>query len=271
MISVVIPTYNRVDFLPKAIESVFNQTFRDFELVIVDDGSTDSTKQLIKNYKKITYIFQNNKGPSAARNAGVKHSSRDFVAFLDSDDWWDKNKLKIQYEAMQKNPEYIISHTQEIWYRGGKLLNQKKKHRKYSGFIFDKCLPLCAVGMSTAMVKREIFDTIGYFDETMPCCEDYDLWLRASCRYPFLLVDRLFTLKDGGRPDQVSKKYAVGMDRFRIESLKRLLESENLNKKQYDLALAELRNKCQIYARGCKKHGKEKEADFYFNLCGQFR
>ena len=270
MISIIIPTYNRSRFLSKAIDSVLNQTFRDFELIVVDDGSTDTTKELINNYKEVVYIYQDNRGPSSARNTGIKHAKYSFLAFLDSDDWWDSDKLTIQYRSMQENPNFLISHTQEIWYRNGKLLNQKNKHKKYGGFIFDRCLPLCAVGMSTVMVKRELFDMVGYFEETMPCCEDYDFWLRVSWRYPFLFVDRSFTLKDGGRPDQVSKRYAVGIDRFRIDSIKRLLESGVLTKQQHNLALAELKSKCLIYARGCKKHGKEKEAQYYLGISNQF-
>ncbi|MFC1708663.1 glycosyltransferase family 2 protein [Candidatus Omnitrophota bacterium] len=268
-ISVVIPTFNRCKFLKKAIDSVLSQTYVNFELIVVDDGSTDDTGQMIEGYSnRLKYIYQQNKGPACAKNAGVKESKADLIAFLDSDDRWAKEKLEIQSKAMQANPEYLISHTQEIWYKNGKLLNQKKKHRKYNGFIFDKCLPICAVGMSTAMVKRELFDEVGIFDESLPCCEDYDLWLRVSGKFPFLLVDKPLTLKDGGRPDQVSSIYARGMDRFRIQSIKRLLDKDCLNEQQRSLALQELENKCRIYGLGCIKHGRRDEGEMYLSLVG---
>jgi len=269
MISVIIPTYNRVNFLARAIESVLNQTFKNFELIVVDDGSTDSTRELIKKYKEVLYIYQDNKGPSSARNTGIKHARYDFIAFLDSDDWWHKNKLKYQFYAMQDNPDYLVSHTQEKWYRNGVLLNQKAKHRKYSGFIFDKCLAICAISISTVMLKRQIFEVVGYFNEEMPCCEDYDFWLRVTCRFPVLLVDMSLTLKDGGRDDQVSKRYLTGMDKFRIESIRRLLESGVLNPQQRTLALAELERKCNIYGRGCQKHGKKEEGQYYLELASK--
>ena len=267
IISVIIPTYNRANFLKKAIDSVLAQTFKDFEFIVVDDGSTDETKVLIKGYKgRIKYIYQDNKGPASARNAGIKESKAEFITFLDSDDWWDKDKLKIQFEAMQKNPDYLISHTQEIWYKNGKLLNQKKKHRKFGGFILEKCLAICAVGISTAMIRRELFEKVRLFNESLPCCEDYDFWLRTSAKFPFLLIDKALTLKDGGRSDQVSLIYAQGMDKFRIESIKRLLKENGLKSEQREVALQELRRKSQIYGRGCIKHNRIEEGEYYLRI-----
>ncbi|MFH1622009.1 MAG: glycosyltransferase [Candidatus Omnitrophota bacterium] len=266
-ISVIIPTYNRDKFLKKAIESVLNQTYPDFQLIVVDDGSTDSTKDLLNVYiGKLRHIYQENKGPSAAKNTGIRNSQNQFIAFLDSDDCWHKDKLGIQLKAMQENPQYLISHTQEIWYKNGKLLNQKQKHKKYEGYIFDKCLPICALGMSTIMARRELFSEVGLFDENLPCCEDYDLWLRISARFPVLLIDTPLTLKDGGRPDQVSSIYARGIDKFRIQSIKGLLEKNNLNSQQRELALQELENRCKIYGLGCIKYGRQEEGQAYLDL-----
>ncbi len=247
MINVVIPTHNRGLLLKKAIDSVLSQTYQDFELIVIDDVS--------------------GKGPASARNRGIKKSARPFIAFLDSDDRWDKDKLATQIEEMQENPKYLISHTQEIWYKNGRLLNQKKKHKKHHGRIFDKCLPLCVVSMSTVMARREIFDRVGLFDESLPCCEDYDFWLRASVNHEFLLIDKPLTLKDGGRPDQVSSIYATGIDKFRIQSILNLLKSPNLTPGQRDLATRELHKKCRIYGAGCLKHGKREEGEYYLKGC----
>ena len=268
MVSIVIPTYNRSQFLKKAVDSVLAQTFKGFELIIVDDGSAGNTYHFISQYSdnRIRYVKQENKGPGAARNRGIEESRHDLIAFLDNDDWWDKEKLDIQFREMQQNSGYLISHTQEIWYKNGKLLNQKKKHKKQHGYIFDKCLPLCAVSMSTAIVRKELFDRIGLFDEGMACCEDYDFWLRASINHKFLLIDEPLTLKDGGRPDQVSSIYATGIDKFRIQSILKLLRSNNLTSEQRKLATNELHKKCRIYGNGCLKHGKQEEGKRYLHL-----
>ena len=264
-ISVIIPTFNRANFLKKAIESVLSQTYQGFELIVVDDGSTDNTYEIVSEFKNnIVYIKQKNIGAASARNTGIKRAKNKFLAFLDSDDCWDKEKLAIQIDEMQKNPSYLVSHTQETWYRNGVLLNQKKKHKKYHGYIFDKCLPLCAVGMSTVMIKRELFERVGKFDENFPCCEDYDFWLRVSVRHPFFLVDKPLTLKDGGRPDQLSFIYRTGMDKFRIQAIVKILGADNiLSDEQRRLATEELKGKCRIYSNGCIKHGKEKEGEYY--------
>lgn len=266
-VSVIIPTYNRASFLRKAIDSVLNQTYQNFELIVVDDGSEDDTEELVLSYgNSVSYIKQQNSGPAAARNVGIKAATHDLIAFLDSDDHFDKNKLAFQVSAMQQHPHYKISHTQEVWYRQSQHLNQKKKHEKSNGFIFEQSLKLCAVGMSTVMARRELFDLIGFFDEELLCCEDYDLWLRTSVEYPFLLVDKPLTIKEGGRPDQVSFQHRVGMDRFRIRAIRRILSQNNLNSEQRQLAEAELMKKCCIYANGCIKHGRPEEGKTYLEL-----
>ena len=145
-------------------------------------------------------------------------------------------------------------------------MNQKKKHKKPQGYIFGECLPLCVVSMSTAMVRRELFEKIGLFDEELFCCEDYDFWLRASIKHEFLLLDEPLTLKDGGRPDQVSFIYATGMDRFRIYSILKILDSGTLTQKQISLAGSELKRKCRIYGRGCIKYGREEEGRKYLEM-----
>ncbi len=225
MITIVIPTYNRYGLLKVAIDSVLDQSYRDFELIVIDDGSTDDTHALVRSYgDSLVYLKQENQGPSAARNRGIEESRGSLVAFLDSDDRWHPDKLLIQIEAMEEEPGYLISHTGEVWYRNGELLRQKKKHQKLPGYIFERSLSMCMVSMSTVIARRELFDHIGCFDEKLPCCEDYDFWLRASLRYPFLLVDQPLTFKEGGREDQVSVIYRIGMDRFRIQSIVNLLE-----------------------------------------------
>lgn len=266
-ISVIIPTYNRQRYLQKAIDSVVAQTYPYFELIVVDDGSDDDTAALVAGYnREIVFIQQENKGPAAARNTGIRAARHDILAFLDSDDWFAENKLAKQLGAMQANPAFLISHTQETWFRNGKILNQKAKHNKNGGYIFSQSLKLCAVGMSTVMIRREVFDTFGLFDEEFRCCEDYEFWLRVSAKQDFLLVDEPLTLKDGGRDDQVSSIYRIGMDKFRISAIEKILGSGRLDPEQARLAFAELSNKCRIYGNGCLKHGRQEEGRYYLAL-----
>ena len=265
-ITVIIPTYNREKLLKKAIDSVLVQNYSHFELIVVDDGSDDDTGALVAGYSNVRYIRQENRGAAAARNRGLEMARHDLIAFLDSDDWFDPAKLEVQSRAMAEKPEYLISHTDEIWYRRGILLNQKKKHRKPDGHIFADCLPLCAVSMSTVMARRALFDEVGLFDERLPCCEDYDFWLRASVRFPFLKIDKPLTLKDGGRPDEVSFQYRTGMDRFRVQAILKLLEETDLSPEQERMARTELTRKCVIYGNGCIKHGRPDEGRFFLEL-----
>ncbi len=271
-IDVIIPVYNRGGFLRMAIESVLSQTFRDFRLIVIDDGSTDDTGALLREFaSSITCIRQENRGPSAARNRGIRSGRADLIAFLDSDDRWHKDKLSRQVAAMDREPGYLISHTREVWYKQGSVFPQKKKHEKLHGDIFARSLKMCMVSMSTVIARRKLFDRIGFFDETLPCCEDYDFWLRASVRHPFLLVDNPLTFKEGGRADQVSVIYRVGMDRFRIRSIVNLLQREDLSGAQRALAVSELHIKCRIYGEGCLKRGREEEGRRYLALPEKYR
>jgi len=268
-ISVIIPTFNRQLLLKKAIDSVMAQTYPYLELIVVDDGSDDNTPALVAGYSRnIVYIRQENKGPAAARNTGIRAARHDVLAFLDSDDWFTGDKLAKQLGAMQTNPSYAISHTQETWFRNGRILNQKAKHKKKGGNLFSQSLKLCAVSMSTVMIHRGIFDAYGFFDEEFRCCEDYEFWLRVSATREFLLVDQALTLKDGGRDDQVSSIYRTGMDKFRIRAIQKLLGTGRLAPKQARLAFAELSGKCRIYGNGCLKHGRTEEGRYYLELPG---
>ncbi len=270
-VSVVIPTFNRSHLLGRAVDSVLRQTWPCSELIIVDDGSTDDTYEFLKKLSHSAQIpvrifCQQNRGPAAARNVAVRASSFPYLAFLDSDDHWHKKKLEKQYQSLANNPQYKISHTREKWLRDGVHLNQKKKHIPRHGEIFDHCLQLCGVGMSTVMVTKSIFDHVGLFDESLRCCEDYDFWLRTSCRYPFFLIDEYLTVKEGGREDQVSYQYRLGMDELRIHSLRKLLDGGILDCSQHLKALREFKKKAMIFGKGCLKHDKTDTGRFYLGL-----
>jgi len=276
MVSVIVPTYNRAKYIKRAMDSVLDQTRPPDELIIVDDGSTDNTSEVIEQTIgraafPVRVLRRENRGAAAARNVGITHAAGDILCFLDSDDWWDKRKIELQLEAMHGNPDSIISHTREIWFRNGVRVNQKKKHAPSSGHIFADCLRMCVVGMSTVMVKKELFTDYGLFNEALPCCEDYDLWLRVAREQPFLLIDHALTLKEGGRDDQLSVIYRLGMDKYRICSLCNVLESGVLTENQYLQTLSELERKCRIYGQGCIKHGRAEEGRQFLVLPDKYK
>ena len=269
LVSVIIPTFNRGWILKEAVDSVLEQDFGDFELIVVDDGSTDNTPDILGAYQKnIIRVRQNNKGVSAARNRGIGLASGQLITFLDSDDLWLPKKLSAQVEFFHSNPDALICQTEEIWIRNCVRVNPKKKHRKPSGMIFSPSLSLCLVSPSAVMIRRSLLESVGLFDEGLPACEDYDLWLRISCRYPIHLLDTPLIVKRGGHEDQLS--CAPGLDRFRIQSLKKIIGSGQLSEDQRLAAIKILRGKCSIYAGGCLKRGRRDEALYYTRLAEHF-
>jgi glycosyltransferase involved in cell wall biosynthesis len=269
-VSVVIPTYNRLSKVIDAIESILKQTYRDFELWVVDDGSTDGTGEALKAFgKRLKYVSQDNGGVSAARNLGLRVSRGKYVAFLDSDDLWEPRKLEIQVECMEANPHFPLCYTDEVWIRNGTWVNPKKRHAKYSGWIFEKCLPLCIISPSSALMKRSLFDEIGDFDEDLPVCEDYDLWLRVACRYPVLFIDKRLIVKRGGHADQLSTR-SWGNDRYRVMALEKLLRCQDLKAEEKRMASGELVRKCHILSHGFYKRGKREEGRRYEELAKRY-
>jgi len=269
-VSIIIPTYNRVRFVGEAIESVLAQTFMDYELIIVDDGSTDDTKNILGKYgDRITCIFQDNEGVSLARNRGIKEATAGYLCFLDSDDLWMERKLEIQLDEMKKNSDFLISYTDEIWIRKGVRVNPKKKHRKYSGDLFEKSLELCIISPSSVMINRELLDKVGVFDEELEVCEDYDLWLRITKDFPVYFINQPLIVKRGGHSDQLSHKY-WGNDRFRVRAIEKLLEKNMMTENQKRLAVYEMKKKCEILMQGFIKRKKSKEAEYYQSIINKW-
>jgi len=270
-ITVVIPTYNRATFLKDAIDSVLAQTFLDFELIVVDDGSTDDTPKLLSSYNnKVRVITQTNQGPSAARNRGIEAAKGKWIAFLDSDDVWKPDKLKKQVRFITDHPDTKICQTEEVWIRNGKRVNPRKKHEMHSGWIYEKCLPLCIVSPSSVMIHQDVFEKVGLFDETMPACEDYDLWLRIAPHYPIFLIREQLIVKQGGHADQQSRA-VESLDRLRIKAIVKSIESGYLSDTQYQAALFELNKKCRVYGNGCIKRGKKEDGEAYLSLPEKFK
>ena len=257
-ISVIIPTYNRCDLLKRAINSVIIQTITPKEIIIVDNGSTDQTYQMVSSlFPEINYFIEKKRGVSAARNKGILESKSKWIAFLDSDDAWKPTKLEKQMEYSVFNQDkYRIIHTDETWYRNKKFLNQLKKHKKSGGNIFKNSLQLCCISPSSVVLKKQIFEEYGLFDENLEVCEDYDMWIRITAKEEVGFLDSPLVLKYGGHSDQLSKKF-WGMDRFRIKSLEKNLKNEHFSKSQKINVLDTLIEKLTIVSDGALKRGNK--------------
>ncbi len=270
LISVIIPTFNRASYLPKAVESVISQTYKKWELIIVDDCSTDdsyfSVLPFMKDKRISYYTLKRDSGSfgvSYARNFGIGKSRGEFLAFLDSDDYWLPEKLEKQLDFMVKNCADICQ-TEEFWLRKGKIVNPRKIHKKISGNIFEKSLLLCIVSPSAVMIKKSVFNEVGCFDENMPACEDYDLWLRASLRFEFGLLPEKLIVKRGGHDNQLSATPAL--DKYRIYSLLKIMKECNLSDENKDKLVKVLKEKIRIYLNGCFKRGKKEEIIYYSEI-----
>jgi len=264
LVSIIITTYNRKEFLEEAVQSVLRQSYRDREIIVIDDGSTDGSHEVLTRLPDIRYQWKENGGISSARNVGISLARGDHLAFLDVDDLWKKEKLTVQMSAMEAAGSKI-SYTDEIWLKNGRFHNQKKRHRKFSGAIYERCLPLCIISPSSAVIAREVFERTGLFDETLPVCEDYDMWLRICALYPVLFIPRQLIVKRGGHQDQLSRRYEV-MDRYRIKSMLKIIESGVLSEEHLEITRAELRKKCAVVGKGAEKRGRIDEARYYYSL-----
>ena len=265
-VSAVIPTFNRGHCLLRAINSILAQTTPVDEIIVVDDGSDDKTYDLLVESElldmrgqlpNIRYLYQENKGVSAARNLGIKEAENEYIALLDSDDAWAETKIERQALKLEKKKfSCRITHTEEIWLKDGQRINPKKKHKKSGGFIFEKCLPLCCISPSSVLLHRTLFDDYGFFDEKLPACEDYDMWLRLCAFEEVLFVEEALTIKYGGHADQLSRAF-WGMDRFRVLALEKLINSGKLSTTQRSQALEMLVKKIEILLLGAKKREKK--------------
>ena len=269
-VSAIIPTYNRKAFVLEAVASVLAQGYGDYELIVVDDGSEDGTGEALRRYGgQVRYTYQDNNGVSSARNHGLELAEGEFIAFLDSDDLWLPEKLGVQVAVMDEHPEAQICYTDEIWIRRGVRVNPRKRHAKYSGEIYPQCLPLCIISPSSALMRRGLFEEVGTFDPSFPVCEDYDLWLRVTARFPVFFIPQQLIVKRGGHPGQLSQR-GWGNDRYRVRALVKILETGAVTPQMRELTIEELHRKCHILIHGFRKRGKEGEATEYEEIIGRY-
>ena len=269
-LTAVVPTFNRRTTLARCLNSILNQTCLVDSIIVVDDGSTDGTEEWIRStYPTVQLISQSNQGVSSARNTGIRAAPTDWIAFLDSDDAWLPDKIERQIEFLQSNSEYKICHTEERWIFRGKQKKVPLAYAKHGGWIFERCLPVCAISPSTALIHRSVFDEVGTFDEDLPACEDYDLWLRIASRYSVGLVDETLIEKHGGHPDQLSNQR--GLDVYRIKALENILNTGVLKPKYRTLAIVTLQSKCAILANGSEKGDRTEQAEHFRNISQQYQ
>jgi glycosyltransferase involved in cell wall biosynthesis len=261
-VSVIIPTHNRAALVREAVASVKAQTYRDFEVLVVDDASTDATWEALAAWREVRVLRHAcRRGVAAARNTGIDAARGEWLAFLDSDDLWLPEKLARQMAYLKDQPDLLISQTDETWVRRGVKVNKPAAHRKVAGRIFFASLERCLISPSAVILNRRLLEAHGGFDEDLAAAEDYDLWLRLTWRYEVGLVDEPLVIKRGGHPDQLSRQW--GIDRFRIRALVKLLGEPDLPEACARAARRRLAVKCAIYAQGCKKRGKLAEAAYY--------
>lgn len=270
-ISVVIPSFNRAHTLPRALQSVFQQTSAADEVIVVDDGSTDGSRDMLaRDFSQVVVLHQSNRGVSAARNRGIDVAQHEWIALLDSDDSWRPEKLACMRQAHRQYPDFVLYHSDEIWIRNGVRVNPMRKHEKGGGWIFERCLPLCAISPSASVINKSTLISLGRFDETMPACEDYDLWLRLCHRYPVHYLEQALITKYGGHQDQLSRQHTA-MDRFRVYALHRLLRDETLRAEHREAARSMLTTKIEILMKGAQKHRNQALIDELTPLWASYR
>jgi glycosyltransferase involved in cell wall biosynthesis len=260
LVSVIIPTCNRAGSIVRAVTSVLEQTLQDLEVIVVDDGSTDGTLDLLGGIadSRLQVLSQSNKGVSAARNLGLATAQGRFLALLDSDDHWRPQKAARQVRFMIEGG-FHLSQTDEIWIRNGVRVNPRRKHAKPAGWFLEKSLHMCLISPSCVMFTREFLGRYGMFDETLPACEDYDLWLRAGISCPAGFLPEPLVVKTGGHADQLSRKI-LGLDLYRIYAMVKQLRSENPGPEHRRMIRRALRARSDLYIKGCLKRGRFTEA-----------
>jgi glycosyltransferase involved in cell wall biosynthesis len=256
LVSVIIPTYNREQYLRKALDSVLAQTYQRFEIIVVDDGSTDNTRTMLSAYQEsVRYVYQENQGISKARNTGIRNSHGDCIAFLDSDDYWLPEKTELQVALLQKHPEYgmVASRCSSVRLDGS---FREKNRPGTSGWVLENLFQANFIRTSAAIIRKECFHEVGLFDEELKECEEYDLWLRMASQYPIGFINKSLAVyvdnAEGVSTDSLSGRL------YRLKVLEKAYLKRKIPPKMYRNRIA---NTCHYIgrhylAKGQKENGR---------------
>ena len=260
-VSVIIPTYNRAYLIDRAIQSVLNQSYQDFEMIIVDDGSTDDTKEVVTEFqeqdKRIRYIrHEKNKGGSAARNTGIKSAEGDYVAFLDDDDEWLPAKIEKQVVKFQDSLDEVGVIYSGFFYvsdKTGKVISESVPTLR--GNVYANLLSGCILGSPTPLIRKTCFQKAGLYDDRLPSCQDWDMWIRLSKHYTFDFI-----------PDILAKHHVHGKQisvdlNAKIQARKTLIIKYRADLSKHPSILSEHSRRLGIL---CCLAGHSKEGRKYF-------
>ena len=262
-VSVIIPTHNRAEYLPHALDSVYSQACPVVEVIVVDDGSTDHTVEKLRSaYPSVHFLKQENHGVSSARNLGIVKASHPWIALLDSDDRWAPQKLQRQINHLSQKPSLRAVHTGEKWIRNGKQVNIPATLDKSEDRLWERSLEKCIICPSSVLLHQSVFKKIGNFDHSLPICEDYDFWLRLLLTHKIGLIDEPLVHKYGGHPDQLSMS-TWGLDRFRVQSLEKISTFKNITPRHRAQIYETIIRKTDLLVKGFIKHQKHEEAERY--------
>ncbi len=260
-VSVIIPTYNRALTIGKSIDSVLEQTYKDYEIIVVDDGSTDNTYEVLRPYwEKIHYVFKENWGISSARNLGLEIAKGRYIALLDSDDFWKPEKLQKQIECFNKHQEYGIIATRCITNTVDRNFNtiELKKIRRSgkSGWIYKDLFNKNFLRTSSVLIKKECFQKVGYFDESLPRCNDIDMWLRISRKYPVGFINSPLTIYTR-RPKEIRRDNIEGR-KIWLQVLEKNYDPTLIPNYMYKKRIARIYNHIaeNYFKKGNKEEGK---------------
>lgn len=260
--SAIVTSCQRPAALARALDSVVSQSLAAKEILVIEDGKDERIKALVKSqYPKARLIPNHGSGISAARNTAINTANENWLAFLDDDDQWMKTKVEEQMRAISQS-NLRLCHTNEIWLRDGERINQHKHHTKSGGAIYFRCLELCCISPSSVLMAKSLFADYGLFDEDLPVCEDYDMWLRICAYEEVSYINQPLTIKHGGHKGQLSHRY-WGMDRFRIQALRKMLQHPQLRPAYRAATLQSLKKRLNVLQQGAAKRGKVQEAKSY--------
>ena len=266
-VSVVIPVRNRAGLVLRAVESVLAQTLAPRQVIVVDDCSMDGTAEAVRNEfgQQVQLIsLMEPGGVSRARNIGIEAAESSWIALLDSDDEWRPNMLESMWAYLAQNPFFQILQAEEIWIRRGRRVNRKRYHEKREGWIWDKSLERCMISPSAVLFKKTLFKRFGPFDQGLPACEDYDLWLRITRYLPVGLDPNPGLIKYGGHEDQLSRCVPV-LDRWRVRALEKALRGECDPGRRKALA-REMKRRLEILIQGAERREKVQDCRAYRRL-----